>query len=481
MKEDNSRDFDGESSIKKTIINYQSILLKMGFNIEMRWSAIGTYYSVEVFDKRFKTFIYGKGMTREEAAVSGLGEFIERVAFGVLLGYPFFWYSLTDKHDETIVFHDKEESLFYIKKSECFSKFRSTGMATGNTLSEARVHAFSEIIERYALAHFIEEPEEFGFYDVKTLKGFEEFHDIVELAEKNTEYKFYVINAYSRLQLPVIGVLLVDNRSDKYVFRFGAHPVLEQAIKSIISELFQFMSINKIFDEYGILIHGEKDLSISNKASLLLENKGVNPFDMNNNVVIDEIDLTCFIESTVMRNSEELELYYEVLMKKKHWLAYYRDVYFDGAVATQVVIPGVSDLYSFMEPIFNRKVRLSKAVAKYWKNRDDIELCSSVIGCVLDFGSEWMREDFYHLFGVYSSESPTSLTNPIKMMLGYDFVRDEKDDIYIRKESWEKNDNNKGLVDYIVMHMFPIDKNGNYSIQFNQEKAIKENVSLLNI
>ena len=193
-----------DAALEDTITRLQELLLKLGFDVEeASWlNPVPNVWSVHIRD-RFCPYLFtnGKGSTKKAALASALGEFFERlncnyffadfflgeeVANAPFVHYPQEkWFALEgDKIPKglldikTLAFYNPEKELHgpklidtnsgnskrgicalpfirqsdnetvYIPMNIVGNLYVSNGMSAGNTATEARVQALSEVFER---------------------------------------------------------------------------------------------------------------------------------------------------------------------------------------------------------------------------------------------------------------------------------------------------------------------------------------------
>lgn len=273
------------------IINYQNL-----FSSRIR---IG---SDKIWDHNIGT--NGKGMTIKYALASAYGEFMERLQNNLLFNSRslFFATKYSKKHfgftnndfldffeypDETLLSVEKsiankfvkylskiDNSINFNEKMEANPQLRifvpflnifeqkqelvpiqlikrytgSNGFCAGNTAKEAIIQGISEIFERYVLKRlYFEEitPPEIPIELFSSEKVFEQ----INLMEKKYNLKIIVKDCSLGLGLPVIGVLMIDIKNNKYKFHLGADPSPITSLERCLTEMFQGRNINDGFKE----------------------------------------------------------------------------------------------------------------------------------------------------------------------------------------------------------------------------------------
>ena len=106
----------------------------------------------------------------------------------------------------------------------------SNGTCAGNTPNEALLHGLCEIFERFALKKIFFDkiippdiPLDF-FKNTRSAK-------IIEKIKDFGNYDIRIKDCSLDMNLPVIGILLIDSSQHKYMFRLGSDPIPEIALE----------------------------------------------------------------------------------------------------------------------------------------------------------------------------------------------------------------------------------------------------------
>lgn len=230
----------------------------------------------------------GKGTTHEYAQASAFGEMFERlfnmafIRFGAAtpidlgIDYPYHSYRRIEVHAQlkqivsqelgddarvnimTELFMDLIDAYYgkVLDKIPCIT-FENTykapiffpvpiadiligtnGMAAGNTLEEAFVQAFSEIMERKVIKDLnagiiIPDLVKKSQQDLPVLNRFlDSFNE-----KENILFKVFTFERF--YHFPVIALLVVDIKRKKYKIKFGAHCTLSYALERCVTEFVQ--------------------------------------------------------------------------------------------------------------------------------------------------------------------------------------------------------------------------------------------------
>lgn len=464
-----------DCSIINTVYNFKKILIKMGFDLSIEIKLYNGVYISKIVDKTTKLCSYGKGITCQNAVASGLGEFLERASFGMLASYPFFNYSYNNKHNEKVEFTliGGKETL-KIERFELFAKYRSTGMAAGNTYYEAFVQSCSEIFERYSQYLVFSKKIRAYCYNYesirKSLHISREIQELIYKLKKENSY-IYIIDIASCVGLPVVGIMINDINLKKYVFRFAAHPIFQMAVETCLLEFSQLGSYEEIFKYTGIDWF-EESVEGSNLFELLTNGRGkfgICNF-INNEVKFNIPNI--FIQVEDVSNTEMFYDYYLKILNSRRWRGYYRTINYDCAVCIQIVIPGVSDIYMCVYNREKRKKDISDYSTMYIKKEISKEVFVDKVinNLIYLYDSNNNDFNFYRRTGIYNSSND--------LVKFYTFLDEVKNDIKLNinmsfaYHKWEA---------YCSYNFVPIDENGMYKLLFEMEEALNRNSERLNL
>jgi len=295
-----------DATLHDSIARMQQQLQHLGFHIEEHsWlNPIPHVWSVHIRDKDCPLlFTNGKGASKSAALASALGEFFERlncnyffadfylgeqIAQADFVHYPNEkWLAVeaiseddqTWRHtlldDSLWQYYDPQQQLQptdlidtnsgnqergicalpYQRQSDQHSVYFpvniianlyvSNGMSAGNTASEARVQALSEIFERWVKFKVI--AEEICLPDIPD-KVLNRYPNILAGIEelKAAGYGILVKDASLGGQYPVINVTLLNAEDQGCFASFGAHPCFEVALERTLTELLQGRSLESL-------------------------------------------------------------------------------------------------------------------------------------------------------------------------------------------------------------------------------------------
>ena len=290
-----------DAALEETIPRLKNLLLDWGFDVEeASWlNPVPNVWSVHIRD-RYCPYLFtnGKGVTKEAALASALGEFFERlncnyffadfylgeqVAESEFVHYPQEkWFPITgDEMPEGLLndalwnYYDGEGQLtpsqlvdtnsgnvergicalpytrvsdnrtYYIPMNIVGNLYVSNGMSAGNTKTEARVQALSEIFERAIKNKILSEG-----IALPTIPGavLERFPKVQEAIKELEAHGFPIICKDASLggKYPVINVTLLNPKEGTVFASFGAHPKFEVALERTLTELLQGRQLNQL-------------------------------------------------------------------------------------------------------------------------------------------------------------------------------------------------------------------------------------------
>lgn len=290
-----------DAPLEDTIARLRNLLLNWGFDVEeASWlNPVPNVWSVHIRD-RYCPYLFtnGKGVTKEAALASALGEFFERlncnyffadfylgeqIAQSDFVHYPHEkWFPLNgDTMPEGMMnndlwnFYDSERELsplqlidtnsgnmekgictlpytrmsdnktYYIPMNIIGNLYVSNGMSAGNTKTEARVQALSEIFERSVKNQILAEGITLPTIPEEVLNRFPK---VVEAIAELEAHGYPIICKDASLggKFPVINVTLLNQKEGTAFASFGAHPKFEVALERTLTELLQGRSLDQL-------------------------------------------------------------------------------------------------------------------------------------------------------------------------------------------------------------------------------------------
>ncbi|GLB29077.1 hypothetical protein LAD12857_10000 [Lacrimispora amygdalina] len=138
----------------------------------------------------------------------------------------------------------------------------SNGMAAGNTIEEAIVQGYSEILERYVQRKIMMECITPPDIPNDELKKYQNVLNMIDAIEKNENYKVIVKDCSLGKNFPVVCGIVINGSKKTFGVKFGAHPDRKIALERVFTEALQgkkleeFSMTNQIsFDQKNVCNH----------------------------------------------------------------------------------------------------------------------------------------------------------------------------------------------------------------------------------
>lgn len=290
-----------DAALEDTISRLRNQLLDWGFDVEeASWlNPVPNVWSVHIRD-RYCPYLFtnGKGVTKEAALASALGEFFERlncnyffadfylgeqIANSEFVHYPNEkWFTFSgDKMPEGLMnndlwdYYDSERELtpsqlidtnsgnaergicalpytkvsdnktYYIPMNIVGNLYVSNGMSAGNTKTEARVQALSEIFERSIKNQILAEGISLPNIPQEVLNRYPKVVEAIAELEA-AGYPIICKDASLGGKFPVINVTLLNPKEGTAFASFGAHPKFQVALERTLTELLQGRRLDQL-------------------------------------------------------------------------------------------------------------------------------------------------------------------------------------------------------------------------------------------
>lgn len=382
--------------LEQTISNMTAILANLGMKIEVAsWrNIVPNVWSLHIRDAASPMcFTNGKGVSKESALCSALGEFIERLNCNFFYNDQYFgqeiansdfvhypnekWFKpgskdelptgLLDEYCLGIYNPDNELlgshlidtnssrtdrgicSIPYVRQSDgeiiyfpsnlIENLFLSNGMSAGNNLYEAQVQCLSEIFERAVKKQIIE--QEIALPDVP-LQVLEKYPDILKGIKALEKQGFPVVVKDASLggKFPVMCVTLMNPKTGGVFASFGAHPSLEVALERSLTELLQGRSFEGLNDVPRPTFTSLAVTEPENFVDHFIDSTGIISwkfFSAKNDYEFCEWDFSG-------KNKQECDSLFAILkdMGKEVYVAVFDDL---GATACRILVPNYSEIY----------------------------------------------------------------------------------------------------------------------------------------
>lgn len=290
-----------DAPLEDTISRLRNLLLEWGFDVEeASWlNPVPNVWSVHIRD-RYCPYLFtnGKGTTKDAALASALGEFFERLNCNYFFADYFLgeaisssdfvhypqekWFPIeNDQMPKGLMneslwnFYDPHRELtpsqlidtnsgnekrgictlpyvrvsdnktYYVPVNVIGNLYVSNGMSAGNTKTEARVQALSEIFERGIKNQILSEGIALPTIPQSVLNRYPK---VVEAIKELEEHGFPIICKDASLggKYPVINVTLLNPKEGTAFASFGAHPKFEVALERTLTELLQGRKLDQL-------------------------------------------------------------------------------------------------------------------------------------------------------------------------------------------------------------------------------------------
>ena len=291
-----------DAPLEETITRLRKKLLDWGFDVEeASWlNPVPNVWSVHIRD-RFCPYLFtnGKGVTKDAALASALGEFFERlncnyffadfylgetIAKSEFVHYPNEkWFPIgdTDEMPEGLMneslweHYDPTGELtpsqlidtnsgnaergicalpytnvitnktYFLPMNIVGNLYVSNGMSAGNTKTEARVQALSEIFERSIKNKILAEGISLPTIPQSVLNRYPKVVEAIAELEANG-YPIICKDASLGGKYPVINVTLLNPGEGTAFASFGAHPKFQVALERTLTELLQGRRLDQL-------------------------------------------------------------------------------------------------------------------------------------------------------------------------------------------------------------------------------------------
>ena len=441
-----------DAALEDSISRFQTKLQALGFNIEeASWlNPVPHVWSVHIRDKDCPLcFTNGKGATQKAALASALGEYFERlstnyffadfflgneIANGPFVHYPNEkWFPVTEDGsfpdgilDEfTRAYYNPEQELtsdmlidlqsgndergicalpfvrqdnqqtVYIPMNIVANLYVSNGMSAGNTVTEARTQALSEVFERYVKNKIIREAISLPKIPAEVINRFPAIKEAINTLEQEG-FPILCYDASLGGQFPVICVVLFNPQNSTCFASFGAHPQFEVAFERTVTELLQGRGL-KDLDVFAPPSFNNDDVADQhNLETHFIDSSGLISWDLfKDDADYDFVDWD-FSGSTEKEFHGLLAIFDE--LKQPVYIADYEHL---GVYACRILVPGMSDIYPAEDLL-------------YANNNMGSHLRDTILSLP---GSEWEQEQYLALFDQLDEEGFDDQTR-VRELLG---------------------------------------------------------------
>lgn len=448
-----------DAALEASIAAMQEKLHNIGFHIEeASWlNPVANVWSVHIRDRDCPMlFTNGKGSSQKAALASALGEYLERLSTNyfwadfylgkTIANSPFVhypqekWFPPSDDgslpegllDEDSLAFYDPESgletsklvdlnsgneergicSLPYVRQRDgktvwfpvniIGNLYVSNGMSAGNTRTEARTQALSEIFERHIKFRIIAEGICLPDVPAEVIARYPHIQAGID-ALRAAGFGILVKDASLGGQYPVMCVTLLNPEDQGVYASFGAHPRFEVALERSLTELLQGRALDRLsgFSEPSFEL--DDVASPQNLETHFIDSSGPIHWDFLWNEPDHE-----FVDWNFSGTTEE-ECQY--LMERIHaddYDIYIMDYEHLGVYACRIVVPEMSEIYqaddlewdnnstgnAFREAILHLPELDEEQVVELFDlieetGLDDHQPVAALIGLAPDAGSLW--------------------------------------------------------------------------------------------
>ncbi len=448
-----------DAALETSIASMQDKLLKLGFHIEeASWlNPIANVWSVHIRDRDCPMlFTNGKGSSQKAALASALGEYFERlstnyfwadfylgktIANSKFVHYPQEkWFALPKNNnlptglldDATQAFYDPEASLEASKlvdlnsgneqRGICalpYSRQRdgvtvwfpvniignlyvSNGMSAGNTPTEARTQALSEIFERHIKFRIIAEAICLPDVPAEVIARYPHIQAGIEEL-RAAGFGILVKDASLGGKSPVMCVTLLNPQDQGCYASFGAHPRFEVALERALTELLQGRALDRLSGFAEPSFERDEVASPQNLETHFIDSSG----PIHWNFLANQADYQ-FVDWNYSGTTEEEYRYLLERIHAEDYDVYIMDYEHLGVYACRIIVPQMSEIYQIddldwdnnstgnplREAILNLPNLSEEECADLLADIDDLGLddhqpVAALIGLAPDAGSLW--------------------------------------------------------------------------------------------
>jgi len=392
-----------DEALETSISSMTEKLREIGIEVEeASWlNPVSNVYSVHIRDTDCGLmFTNGKGATQKSCLASALGEYFERLSCNYFFAdfylgeeisnsefvhYPNEqWISADDKNftqkvlcDDLWAFYNPEnnlnpQQLFDINSGAgergicCLPYTRlsdnqqvlfpvniiancyvSNGMSAGNTENEARVHALSEVFERYVKNKIISEGLSLPDIPDEVLARFPSIkasiHDLEILG-----YHLKLSDASLGGRYPVIAVTLINPENASVFASFGAHPCFQVALERTVTELLQGRGLNQLDGFLSPSLDLEEVADPHNLETHFIDSSGLIAYEF----FRKESDYE-FVDWNFDANTNQEFQTLSQIISDDGFEIYISDYQHLNVYSCRILVPGMSEIYPVEDLIWN--------------------------------------------------------------------------------------------------------------------------------
>ena len=448
-----------DAALEDSIARMKSLLSGHGFDVEeASWlNPVPNVWSVHIRD-RYCPFLFtnGKGATQKAALASALGEFFERLncnyffadfylgestANAAFVHYPQEkWLKPQSEtipaellDDRTLKFYNaggelkssmltdtnsgnskrgicalpfirqRDQQTVLIPMNIVGNLYVSNGMSAGNTPTEARVQALSEVFERWVKNKIIAEGIALPDVPQDVLNQYPSIVEAIKELESHG-YPILVKDASLGGQFPVMNVTLLNPSDGSCFCSYGGHPKFEVALERTLTELLQGRSLDKLDVFSPPTFDSEAVAETLNLEAHFIDSNGLVNWDFFRKTSDHEFVHWNFKgQSTQEEFNTLLGIFHE--MNQDVYIADYDHL---GVYGCRILVPGMSEIYHSDDLVWdnnNAGAALRSEILGVHdlspvncntlyetleeRGFDDMQLVTAVLGIIPDAGTTW--------------------------------------------------------------------------------------------
>ncbi|OEE70025.1 ribosomal protein S12 methylthiotransferase accessory factor YcaO [Enterovibrio norvegicus FF-33] len=385
-----------DAALEESINRFESKLTAAGFNVEpVSWlNPVPNVWSVHIRDVDAPmNFTNGKGASKKAALASALGEYFERlscnyfyadfylgkeIADSSFVHYPNEkWFPLTDDDslpeglldqpmsafydpDQMLTCSDlidlqsanedrgicalpfarqKDQQTVYVPMNIIGNLYVSNGMSAGNTQTEARSQALSEVFERAIKNRIISQRLSMPEIPAEVLAQYPSIQASID-AMVAEGFPIVVYDASMGGNYPVVCVTLFNPHNGTCFTSWGAHPRFQVALERTVTELLQGRSLKDLDVFEAPSFHDEDVADHHNLETHFIDSSGTVSWDM-----FKDTPDYAFAEWNFEGTSQEEVDWLLAKLHAEDADAYIADYDHLGVNCCRIIVPGWSEIY----------------------------------------------------------------------------------------------------------------------------------------
>ena len=279
-----------------------------------------------------------------------------------------------------------EKKVVYLPDAIISKLCGSNGGGSGNTPYEAIGHALDEIIERYVKYEIIYNkltPPTIPFDYIS-----ERCPDLAELImriEQSGRLRIIVKDASLGKNYSVICILVIDDKTQRYLANFGAHPCFEIALERCLTELFQdHKCVDNLLDRDEMIhwddVSEKKILGLRNWVSLLRDDIGFLPDSLFKKEYSWQFKPWTFFNNYTNQFGMNYQLN---ILSKNGFKVYIRNNSFLSFPVYRVYVPGMSLSHLKFDNKLIETIDISESFNEYLTNGANDRIRKKILSCFM--------------------------------------------------------------------------------------------------